>query len=594
MAQRVKNLLAAIGGLFLAVLLVLGAVSVYWLMDKPAPAEIILEVDLDREFIEYIPNDPIAMTALGGKQRVRDFVEALERAADDDRVTGMIARVGKGAQRLGTLQELRNAIFAFRESGKPAIAYADTIGEGAAGNASYYLATAFDEVYVQPGGLVALTGLGVDRPFLSGALETVGIAPRFDTREEYKTAPNMFTEPGYTQAHREQDAAILMAQFAQFTQGISDGRGLSEDAARNLVAHGPFQAATAAEAGLIDGLKYRDEAYDRIRELAGENGELLYLGRYLQRTGRLHDQGPRVALIHASGLLMRGPNGFDPLLGEITMGAETVAKAFRDAMNDDEVAAILFRIDSPGGSVVGSESIHREVNRAREKGIPVIAAMGGVAASGGYYVAMGADHIVAQPATVTGSIGVYTGKPVFTNAFWERLRVNWDGLQTSDNAGLWSPLHDVTSTQQERVAELLDGWYEQFTSNVAEHRGMAPGAAAEWAKGRVFMGEEALDLGLVDSMGGYPEAIRVARELAGLAEDEPIEIKEFPPPKSLDTMLLELFVGKPPEHSEEPAASTRALREYVERTREMGRLLRELGVVSPGGAYYAPVPQAIR
>lgn len=589
MAQRVKTFLAVIGGLFLAALLVFGAASVYWFMDKPAPREIILEVDLDREFIEYVPNDPIAMTALGGKPRVRDFVEALERAAEDDRVTGLIAHVGTASRQLGALQELRNAVIAFRESGKPAIAYADTIGEAHGGNAAYYLATAFDELYVQPAGLLALTGLGVDRPFLSGALETAGIAARVDAREEYKTAPNVFTETGYTQAHREQDAALLEARFAQFVQGIAGGRALSETAVRELAAQGPFQAASAVEAGLADGLKYRDEAYDRIRELAGEDGELLYLGRYLQRAGRLHDRGPRVALVHASGVLMRGPHGFDPLLGEIRMGAETVSKAFRDAMADDRVVAILFRIDSPGGSVVGSETIHREVNRAREQGIPVIASMGGAAASGGYYVAMGADHIVAQPGTVTGSIGVFTGKPVFTDAFWERLRINWEGLQTSDNAGLWSPLHDVTPAQQERVAGLLDGWYEQFTTNVAEHRGMAPGSVGEWAKGHVFMGEEALELGLVDSIGGYPEAIRVVRELAGLVENEPIEIREFPPPKSMETMLMELFFGKPPEHSEEPVASTRALREYVERTRDMGRVLRELGVVSPGGAYYAPV-----
>ena len=594
MAQRVKTFLAVIGGLFLAALLVVTAVAIYWLMERPAPSEIILEVNLDREFIEYVPNDPIAMATLGGKPRVRDFAEALERAADDDRVTGLIARLGRGSPSLGTIQELRNAVLAFRESGKPAIAYADTVGETRGGNATYYLATAFDEVYVQPGGMLALTGLGVDRPFLGGALDAVGIAPRIDAREEYKTAPNMFTETSYTQEHREQDGAMLVAQFAQFTQGIADGRGLSESAVRNLLAQGPFEAANAVEAGLVDELKYRDEAYDRIRELAGEDGELLYLGRYLRRAGRLHDQGPRVALIHGSGPLMRGQTRFDPLLGEVSMGAETVSKAFRDAMDDEEVVAIIFRIDSPGGSVVGSETIFREVNRAREEGIPVIVSMGGVAASGGYYVAMGADHIMAQPGTLTGSIGVFSGKPVFTEAFWDRLGINWEGLQTSDNAGLWSMLHDVSPEQQERVAELLDGWYDRFTTNVAEHRGMPPGTAADWAKGRVFMGEEAMDLGLVDSIGGYPEAIQTARELAGLAPDEPVEIKEFPPPKSPEQMLMELFIGKPPEHSEEPVTSVRSLRDYVERTREMGRMLREMGVVSPGGAYYAPISPGMR
>ena len=447
---------------------------------------------------------------------------------------------------------------------------------------------------MQPVGLVGITGLGVDRPFFRDALEATGITPRIDAREEYKTAPNLFTETSYTDAHREQDATMLAEQFAQFTQGIADGRGLSQDAVQNLLAQGPFEAANAVEAGLIDELKYRDEAYDRIRELAGEEGELLYLGRYLRRAGRLHDQGPRVALIHGSGPLMRGQTRFDPLLGEVSMGAETVSKAFRDAMDDEEVVAIIFRIDSPGGSAIASETILREVNRARENGIPVIVSMGGVAASGGYYVAMGADHIMAQPGTLTGSIGVFAGKPVFTEALWERLGINWESLQTSENAGLWSPLHDVTPNQQEQVAELLDGWYEQFTTNVAEHRGMAPGTAEQWAKGRVFLGEEALDLGLVDSLGGYPDAIDVARELAELDEDEPVEIREFPPPKSLEQMLVELFVGKPPEHSEEPVTSVRSLRDYVERTREMGRMLREMGVVSPGGAYYAPVSPGIK
>jgi protease-4 len=518
----------------ITILIITGiAVGLYfWFSTERVPKRVILEADFDQGMIEQVPDDPLARVLLSKKASTRDVVETLQRASHDDRVKGLVARVGKLKMRLAQVQEVRDAVIAFRAAGKPAIAYADTFGEAGPGNSSYYLATAFDAVYVQPSGDVGLTGLIYEQPFVRGTLDKLGVVPRLDGRKEYKSYRYMFTERKYLPPHREAVTRVMESQFSQLVSGIAAARKLSESDVRSLVDEGPFIGQEAVDSKLIDGLAYRDEVYDRIREKAGVKSELLPLDEYGKRAGGPNEKGTTIALIYGVGSILRGKSGYEPATGEIIMGSDTVAAAFRQAIEDKDVKAILFRIDSPGGSYVASDTIWRETVNARKAGKPVIVSMGSVAGSGGYFVAAAADKIVAQPATITGSIGVFGGKMV-TAGFWNKLGVTWDEVHTSRNADAWTQTKDLNPLQRARMEEWLDRVYEDFIAKVGEGRKLSKEAVEKIAKGRIWTGEDAKELGLVDELGGFPAALKLARAAAKLPGDAPVRLKVYPEKKTL-------------------------------------------------------------
>ncbi len=591
MRSWVSKTLMFLGGVFVvSALIALVAGGLYWHKKTALPERIILEVNLDRQFIEHAPNDPAALALLAQKPRLRDTVEALEAAADDERVVALIARLGSAPMGLGAFQELRDAIIRFSASGKRTVAFAETFGDMGPANGSYYLAAAFDEIYLQPTGFLGLTGLNYEQYFVREALDRIGVETRFERRDDYKTAVNPFIETAYTEAHRESLEHIMDAQFGQILQGVAEGRGMSVLEARRLVNQGPFLWEEALEAGLVDGLMYRDEVHAMVKEDAGPGAELLFLSRYLSRAGRPHSTGTGVALIYGAGPIYRGASGYDPLLGQQRMGGATVAAAFREAIEDDAIEAIVFRIDSPGGWIVPSAAIAREVERAREEGKPVIATLGSVGASGGYSIALPADVIVAQPGTLTGSIGVFGGK-VVTLEFWERLGVRWDWLRTSTNANVFSMVQDFSPAQERRFASMIDTMHEDFLDRVVRSRGLSMSAAQAAAQGRVWTGRDALDLGLVDALGGYPEALRQVRLALGLAEDAPLDLQVIPRPKPLERLLAEQFFSEGPDNSEPQAAGQthaellRALRPWLQGAHDAG-LMGE----GAGGQAMTPIP----
>ena len=250
---------------------------------------------------------------------------------------------------LAQVQEVRAAVISFRAAGKPALAYAETFGEAGPGNSSYYLATAFDEVYLQPSGDVGLTGLMYEQPFFRGTLDKLGIIPRLDGRKEYKSFRYQFTERKYLPPHREAVEQVMKSRFGQMVRGIAEARKLSEEEVRSLIDRGPFIGREAVDAKLVEGLAYRDQVYDRVKEKAGAKAEFLTIGDYRKRAGGPYEKGATVALIYGVGGIMRGKSGYNPATGEIIMGSDTLASAFRQAAEDKDVKAILFRIDSPGG-----------------------------------------------------------------------------------------------------------------------------------------------------------------------------------------------------------------------------------------------------
>jgi protease-4 len=576
MKRIVVGTLAVIGGLVVGIVVAGVLVNLFFGGSTAIPAKTILEADLEQEVREYNLDDPVIELVREPAMTVRDVVEALQHAAQDDRVVAFVARIGAVEMGLAHTQEIRDAVLAFRQAGKKAVAYAETFGEFGPGNSAYYLASAFDTIYLQPSGDVGFTGLVFESPFLKGTLEKLALTPRLDHRYEYKNFMNIFTERQYTAPHQEANQQVMASQFGQMVRGIAAARHLAETELRQRIDHGPFLGEEAVAAGLVDGLAYRDEVYGQVQEKAGEEARLLFLSQYLARAGRPHRKGTVVALIYGVGPVRRGPSGYDALSNGPAMGADTVTAAFRAAVKDEAVKAILFRVDSPGGSYVASDAIWRETQRAREAGKPVIVSMANVAGSGGYFVAMAADKIVAQPGTITGSIGVLGGK-MLTADFWSQLGLSWDEVHTSTNATMWSSTHDYTPEQWARLQAWLDRVYHDFTRKVAAGRHLPIEKVLEVAKGRIWSGEDAKGLGLVDELGGFPVALRLVREALTLPADAALDLQVFPRPVSTFDALMTRLFGEDRESSEirELTVFLTHLRRLI---RPMARLAQSLGL----------------
>jgi len=572
--RLIIGLLAVIGGLaVLAFLIVVVSLAVVMPARKSIPKKVILEMDFEKPLVEYVSDEPLARALMREVTTVRDVVEALERASADKRVVGLVARVGSARMGLAVIQEIRDAVVRFADSGKFTVAYSETFGEFGPGNGAYYLATAFDEIYLQPSGDLNLTGLMYETPFLRGTLDKLKVEPRMDHRREYKHALNIFTEREYNQPHREAIETLMNSQFGQIISGITRARGLPEEQVTELMDRAPLLGAEAVEAALVDGLLYRDEVYEKVKARA-EDAELLYLGRYLERAGRPHEKGAKIALIYGVGGVHRGQSEYNALFGSQSMGSDTVAAAFRDAVADKKVKAIVFRVDSPGGSYVASDTIWREVVKAKEADKPVIVSMGNIAGSGGYFVSMAANKIVAQPGTITGSIGVVVGK-LLTRDFWlEHTGISWDEVHTSDNATLWTGTHDYSPRQWQVVQDFLDRVYDDFTAKVTQGRQMPKEKVLDVAKGRIWTGADAKQRGLVDELGGFDVALRLACTEAGLDPNEPFKVTVFPRPKR----LIEVLLKREPDSSESEA-TVAAARQVLEKFRPLYKIAAECGLI---------------
>ncbi|HEY3904958.1 MAG TPA: signal peptide peptidase SppA [Streptosporangiaceae bacterium] len=495
-------------------------------------APLILELDLTDGLMEARPSDPVAALMSRHQPTITDVLTGLKLARDDDRVKALVVKVGGRPIGLAVVQELREAVQRLGEAGKPTYAWAETFGEFSAGNLPYYLATAFETVYMQPSGDLGLTGISMERVFLRGSLDKLGIAMEIGARHEYKSAAEQLTETGFSPAAREATQRMATSVAEQLADAIAARASSTRDEAMKLLTGGPYSAEQGLETGLIDALGYRDEVYSAVRKRvkADEDTILLFVGRY-QRFKELRERfrqlpAPKrqdaVALITATGEIRRGRNGRgSPLGGGTAMGSDSITAMLRTASADPHIKAILLRVNSPGGSYVASDSIWREVVRARNAGKPVVVSMGNLAASGGYFISMSADAIVAQPGTITGSIGVITAKPVLADAYG-KIGVSTDSVVLGKHAGMFSTAHSWSSEEWELVDSWLDRIYADFTGKVAAGRGLSAERVHELARGRVWTGADARERGLVDEIGGIEEAAAIARRRAGLPDSAPL------------------------------------------------------------------------
>ncbi|HEX6211297.1 MAG TPA: S49 family peptidase, partial [Methylomirabilota bacterium] len=368
--------------------------------------------------LHEVPTDGVVQQLLEGTDPsgLRAVLDNLRKAKVDERVGAvLVVPTGLEAGLWGKVQEVHDAIRDFRESGKPAIAFLEYGSER-----EYYIASACSRIYLMPSATLDLDGLATYEVFLRGTLDRLGIYPDILHIGEYKTAYNMLTEPDFTPAHREMSESLVRDLFEQLVERIAEARRKGPEEVRALIDRGPLSAAQALEAGLVDGLAYADEIDDKV-QLPGGSLRRLEADEYTRTSlGAVGlDRGPKIAVIYATGAITSGEGGFDPLMGA-SLGSDTITRHIRDARGDTSIRAIVVRIDSPGGSAVASDAIWRElvITRDEKRDRPLVVSMSDLAASGGYWIATAASDIVAQPGTLTGSIGVISGK-IVTGGFYE-------------------------------------------------------------------------------------------------------------------------------------------------------------------------------
>lgn len=512
-----------------------------------APDSMILALDLDGGFTEGEASPGFSSLGMGRGTSLQDAIVAMRRAADDDRVNGIVATISFQSLGLAQIQEVRDALESFKESGKPSYLFSDSIGEAGGATLAYYLASAFDEIWLQPSGNVGLTGLAVQQPYIKDFLENLGLKFNALQRYEYKTAAENLTQSEMSEENREALDAVFGSIFDSVVDGIAGSRKLTSKDVLAFMANGPLLAQEAQDGGLVDQLAYRDEFEARIDE-EFDDAEKVSVNRYL--SFGLPEDAPEadhsIAMIHAIGPIQRGEADAGPFGGEQVIGGDTLAQAIRGAAEDDDIDAILMRIDSPGGSYVASDTVWREVIKAKETGKPIIASMGNTAASGGYFIAMAADRIFAAPGTITGSIGVIMSTLVAEDAF-EKLDVNWVTLTYGERGDMYTITREPTEEELDRINRSLDAIYDDFTSKAALGRDMPVEAMRNIAKGRIWSGVDAERIGLVDELGGLSDAIDHTKVALGLDPDSLVRLVPYPPPQDpLEALLEALESGELP------------------------------------------------
>jgi protease IV len=522
------------------VVLVIGYVLVGRGPSVPANATLLLVVDGD--LAETEPADVASYLRRGRTRTLRAVVDTLRKAKVDPRIAAVLLKpAGLDVPYWGKVEEVRDAVLDFRGSGKPVYAFLEQ-----GGDRDYYLASAADRVFLMPSSTLDLTGVARYEVFLRGTLDLLGVVPDLHHVGEYKNAVNTFTERTFTEAHREAAAGLTAGLYEEIVRGIAESRGMSDADARMTIDRGPFLAEQALAAGLVDELAYEDQVLDRLREATGADAPASIdgdaYGRVSLRSLGLN-QGPRVAVIYAAGMIAGGRGGFDPVNGAV-VGSDTLNDYIRRARRDRSLRALVLRIDSPGGSATASDAIWRElvITKEARPDLPLVASMSDLAASGGYYIAMPADAIVAQPSTLTGSIGIFGGKFV-TGGLYEKLGAAIEATSRGQHAEMQSPDRPYDPVEVARLREQLQAFYDRFVEKAAQARGRTPERIDEVARGRVWTGRQALEEGLVDELGGLSRAIEVAKERAGIAADSDVELVVYPPPRSLYELLTAELAG---------------------------------------------------
>jgi len=492
-------------------------------------AQSYLEINLSGDIYEQAEPDFLYMLLSGRKPiTMNNLWMNLRKAKVDKRIDSLFFRIGNLQCGWAKTNEIREIILDFKKSGKKTYAY---IEEGPELDKQYYLATACDRIILHPLGSLNIHGIGGYFIFFKKALAKLGIEAEFEHVEEYKTAASSFTEEGFTPAHREMMESIYGDLFSQYVKGVAQARGKSEEEIKELIDYGFFQGEKAIEAGLVDELLFQDQIEKLLK---GKKKKLnkITLSRYskIKPSSLGLNKGKKIALIYAVGPIYSGESQFQIL------GAQTVARWIKKARENKSIAAVVFRVDSPGGSAVGSDIIWREVALTKKEK-PFIVSMSDVAGSGGYWISAPAHKIVAQPQTLTGSIGVLSGK-INMAGLLQKLGITSEKLTYGKRADIYSPFRSLTPEERALLKKEILWIYEQFLTKVADGRNMTKEEVHKIGKGRVWTGNQAKGIGLADEIGGLSKAIELAKEKADIPAEEEVRLVIWPKKVSLFQTLL--------------------------------------------------------
>ena len=481
---------------------------------------------------DYVPDDPLRKFFGGPEQSLSNLILQFKKAKVDNRIKVIMLDINMSGIGWGKSEEIRDAIADFRSSGKPVYAYMEY-----GMNKEYYIASACDKIYAAPPGELFINGLAADVMFFRGSLDKLGIYPDIFQIGKYKSVGDTFTQKQMTDAHREFMNSLLDDLFNRFVEAIGKGRGKSAEEVRAIIDSAPYNAAKAKEAGLIDAVAYRDELEKELKSRLGykEADELrvvrgsTYSDVEPESLGL--DKGEKIAVIYATGDIGSGQSENSPR-GNQSIGSDTLAKALNDARDDKSIKAIVIRVDSPGGSGLASDIIWHAVDEAKQKK-PVVISMSDVAASGGYYISASASKIIAEPSTITGSIGVVAGKPVM-KGFYDWLGISNEYILRGKNAGMFRETEKFTPEERAKFEEWIKNtYYNDFVPKVAKGRNKDAAYVDSIAQGRVWTGAQGKDRGLVDEFGGLDRAVEVAKDLAKIPKDKGVHRVILPHPRTV-------------------------------------------------------------
>jgi len=530
-----------------------------------------LLLDLQGGYVEA-PDAPLVARLLG-QDRVPlvNVLSDLRKAARDERITRVVLRIRTLDVGWAKAQDLRDAIAGLRDAGKPVLAYLELERFGA--SREYYVATAADQIYLAPGTRIPLVGLAGEYYFLGGLWEKLGVELEVERIGRYKSAAEMLAAREMSEPNREMANAILDSIESQLVAGIADRRKLDATRVREILDQAPVTPDQMEEAGLVDGVVYLDDLISRlgdppvVRSDAWSSVTPADVGFSPEAT---------FALVYGTGAVVTGDAEVgrtgDPVLASVT-----VSRAIRDAAEDDSMKAILFRVDSGGGSALASDVVYHAVEEAKKKK-PVVVSFSDVAASGGYYVGASADVVVAQPGTLTGSIGVFVVRPV-VGGLLDKLGIGFATVQRGDHADILLATQPLDPGTRERLEDEVASVYDLFVERVAEGRSLTPTHVDEVGQGRVWTGAQAHEQKLVDVLGGLHDAVNELKERAGLERDADVALMPYPPPEPLTVQLRKLLGGATALHA------APLLRELPEGARRVAGWLLDLPI---GGAWLVP------
>jgi protease-4 len=537
------TILLVVVGLFflLGVMFFLGIRAA--LEDKPVvKKDTVLKIDLAGLITERFSQDPIGREFEGANLQMDALYKGLKMAKVDERIRGVYLRVSNPGIGWAKAQEIKNALSDFKENGKFVTAFMEYCDEK-----SYYLSLSADEIYLQPYSFAEFNGFASEIPFFKRALNKLGIEPQVEAIGKYKSAGDILKRDSMSRAHREATQALLDDVYEEFVRTVSEVRGIDRAKFEAALEKGMYQSEEALEMKLVDELTYETAVLDKIKEKIygkeANNAEdkrvrTISVSRYSKISPEDVglDKGEKIALVYAIGTIVPGTSGQNPFFGR-NMGSQSIVRMLRNVSKNKSIKAVVLRVDSPGGSGIASDEIWAEIEKVKKKK-PVIISMSDVAASGGYWISAGSDAIVAQPMTITGSIGVVSALFDLSGTY-DKLGIVWETVKKGEHADMPTDKRPLTEEEWQTFKKLSFDFYKVFVQKVADGRGKTWDEIDEIAQGRVWTGVRALQFGLVDSLGGLDAALSIAKEKAGLDPAAPIRWVVYPQPKGLFQSLVE-------------------------------------------------------